>query len=238
MARPGYISVYADERTQKIFDEFTIRKGITKSTALTEMMRIYMLAQDEELYLELWKESFNIPRAKELLLQAEDITELNDYIFMKLGTAYTYDGKELNGIETMEAHMTSIEEYGYTWFGTKSLTTGMAKEKVKFYNDAIKRGEQVKILFAIGMGINEVKYSAVIHEVVTSRDEILCPGDATTIPKEFGPQEKGKIWFRITDLKEEENITVNMLKFRKDSGSVENAIRKSQFHFGYVYIDC
>ena len=40
MARPGYVSLYADERTQKIFDEFIATKGITKSTALTDMMTI------------------------------------------------------------------------------------------------------------------------------------------------------------------------------------------------------
>ena len=53
MGRPGYMSIYADERTQKIFDEFTKIKGISKSTALTEMMDTYMLAQDEALYLQL-----------------------------------------------------------------------------------------------------------------------------------------------------------------------------------------
>lgn len=31
MARPGYMSIYADERTQGIFDEFCRIKGITKS---------------------------------------------------------------------------------------------------------------------------------------------------------------------------------------------------------------
>jgi hypothetical protein len=38
-------------------------------------------------------------------------------------------------------------------------------------------------------------------------------------------------------LKEEKVIRANMLKFRKDGGSVKNAITNSQFHFGYVYID-
>lgn len=238
MGRPGYISVYADERTQTIFDEFTKKKGITKSTALMEMMQIYMLAQDEELYLELLKKSMNIPKAKELIAQWEDVSELNDYIFMKLGVAYTYDGIELNGEETMRSYMQAIKEHGYTWFSTMSLSTGMAKEKIKFYNDAIKRGERVKVLFALGMGINDVCYSATIQEIVSARDEILCPGDAEVIPKEFGLEEKGKIWFKLSDLSEENNIKVEMLKFRKDNGSVKNAITKSQFHFGYVYIDC
>ena len=55
MGRPGYLSLYADERTQQIFDEFVRIKGITKSTALTEMLAIYMLCQDESLYLDLKK---------------------------------------------------------------------------------------------------------------------------------------------------------------------------------------
>lgn len=55
MGRPGYLSLYADERTQQIFDEFVRIKGITKSTALTEMLEIYMLCQDESLYLDLKK---------------------------------------------------------------------------------------------------------------------------------------------------------------------------------------
>lgn len=34
MARPRYLSIYADERTQRIFDEFTKEKGVSKSTVL------------------------------------------------------------------------------------------------------------------------------------------------------------------------------------------------------------
>ena len=44
MARPGYMSIYADERTQGIFDEFCRIKGITKSTALTEMLDICFIS--------------------------------------------------------------------------------------------------------------------------------------------------------------------------------------------------
>lgn len=236
MARPGYLSIYADERTQKIFDEFTKEKGISKSTVLTEMMQTYMLAQDEDLYLKLLKNSLNITRTKELIVATEDDTAINDYIFMKLGTAFTTNNKELNGEETIQAYMRAIEQNGYTWFSTISLYTGMAKDKIKFYNQTIEAGEVVKILFALGMGINDVCYSAKLQKIVSSRDEITCPGDPTTIPVEFGVEEKGKIWFKLTELEEERKITAEILKFRKDNGSVKNAITKSQFHFGYVYI--
>ncbi len=88
------------------------------------------------------------------------------------------------------------------------------------------------------MGINNVSYAATIQEIISSRDEILCPGEAIAVPEEFGLEERGKIWFKLTDLYEENKITAEMLKFRKDNGSVKNAITKSQFHFGYVYVDC
>ena len=151
MSRHGYISIYADARTQRIFDEFTKLKGISKSTALTEMMDTYMLAQDEKLYLELKKASLNVDYAKELILQREDKSQINDYIFMKLGTAITVDGRELNGVDTIKTYINAQNKMGYTWFSTQSLHTGMAKEKIKFYNDAINSGESVKVLFAIGM---------------------------------------------------------------------------------------
>jgi hypothetical protein len=113
----------------------------------------------------------------------------------------------------------------------------MAKDKISFYNKAIESGEVVKVLFALGMGINDVCYSAKLQKIVSSRDEIPCPGDPNTVPSEFGKDEKGKIWFKLTELEKELDISVDMLKFRKDNGSVKNAISKSQFHFGYVYID-
>ena len=60
MARPGYVSLYADERTQKIFDEFIATKGITKSTALTDMMTIYMLAKDSALSTNTRRKTMNV----------------------------------------------------------------------------------------------------------------------------------------------------------------------------------
>ena len=236
MARPGYLSIYADERTQTIFDEFVKIKGISKSTALSEMMEVYMLAQDEQLYLELLKKSLHVDYARDILLQREDVTPINDYIIMKLGTAYTQDGEELNGEETIKAYRKAVKKHGCSWFSTISLHSGMAAAKIKFYKDAIKKGETVKILFVIGMGINEIRYSATVADIESKREEFACPGDPATIPEEFGIEEKGKIWMKLTDLQEEHTIKAEMLKFRTGDGSVKRAITKSQFHFGYAYI--
>lgn len=236
MARPGYVSLYADERTQKIFDEFISVKGITKSNALTDMMIIYMLAKDSELYNELLQKSLNVGVVKEMIIQKDDIQPINDYVFMKLGTATDIDGNPLNGFETIAAYMRSIEQYGETWFSTMSLSTGMNKKKVDYYNKAIQSGETVKILFAIGEGFNDVKYSATIKEIVSNRDETACPGDASLIPPEFGVDETAKIWFHIIDLKEENHIKASMLWFRQTGSNVKEAISNGQCHFGYVYL--
>lgn len=92
MGRPGYMSLYADEKTQQIFDEFVKIKGIKKTKALTEMLEIYMLCQDEELYTRLKKKSLGVEAAKQMLVQRTHKKELNDYIIMKLGTSQDADG--------------------------------------------------------------------------------------------------------------------------------------------------
>ena len=112
MGRPGYMSLYADERTQQIFDEFVKIKGIKKSTALTEMLEIYMLCQDEELYTELKKKSLGVEVAKQVLVQRADSREINDYIFMKLGTAYDVDGNAMDGYDTIDAYIRNCSENG------------------------------------------------------------------------------------------------------------------------------
>ena len=147
MGRPGYMSLYADERTQQIFDEFVKIKGIKKSTALTEMLEIYMLCQDEELYTELKKKSLGVEVAKQVLVQRADSREINDYIFMKLGTAYDVDGNAMDGYDTIDAYIRNCSENGegYTWFSTESLHFGMAKKKVEYYNSLCELGEKVKI---------------------------------------------------------------------------------------------
>lgn len=110
MARPGYMSLYADKRTQQIFEEFTKIKGITKSTALSEMLEIYMLCQDEKLYMELKKKSLGIEVAKQELLQRIDSCVINDYIFMKLGMSYDNKGNSLDCYDTIKAYMKNCDE--------------------------------------------------------------------------------------------------------------------------------
>lgn len=238
MGRPGYMSLYADERTQQIFDEFVKIKGITKSTALSEMLEIYMLCQDEELYTELKKKSLRVEVAKQVLVQRIDSREVNDYIFMKLGTAHDVDGNPMDGYETVEAYMRNCDEngLGYTWFSTESLHFGMAKKKVSYYNALCKAGEVVKLLFAVGEDVNDIVYSATVLEIVSDRDAQKCPGIEGSEPEEFANGETAKIWIKIKDIQEEHHLKAAMLKVRSTDANLKQIISNSQFHFGYVYL--
>lgn len=238
MGRPGYMSLYADERTQQIFDEFVKIKGIKKSTALAEMLEIYMLCQDEELYTELKKKSLGVEVAKQMLVQRADSREINDYIFMKLGTVYDVDGNAMDGYDTIDAYIRNCSENGegYTWFSTESLHFGMAKKKVEYYNSLCELGEKVKILFAVGDDVNDIVYSATVMEIVSGRDAVACPDDLAYVPCEFADEEKAKIWIKITDIQEENQLKAAMFKVRSTDANLKQVISNSQFHFGYVYL--
>ena len=239
MARPGYLSVYVDEKTQKIFDEFVKRKGITKSTALAEMLEIYMLSQDENLFLELKKEQLGVETAKQMIMERSDSTMVNDYIFMKLGTTFDVNNNPMNGQETIDAFLRNIAEngLGYTWFGTESLHFGMAKKKVDYYNKLIAQGETVKILFALSDGINEICYAASVKEIVSDREAISCPDSTTGCrPDEFGMNAKVRIWIKIEDLVEETMLKADMMTIRSTGANLKKVISNSQYHFGYVYV--
>lgn len=238
MGRPGYMSLYADERTQQIFDDFVRVKGITKSTALSEMLEIYMLCQDEMLYLELKKKTLGVETAKQALLERTDVKAINDYIFMKLGASSDREGNILDGMDTMEAYRRNCEKngYGYTWFSTESLHFGMAKKKVRYYNSLAESGEEVTILFAVGEEVNDIKYSAKVLSIASSRDSLPCPGEEGSIPEEFGGENEAKIWIQITDIREENELKAAMFNVRSTDANLKQVISNSQFHFGYVYI--
>lgn len=237
MARQGYLSLYADPRTREIFDKFLDIKGISKTAALSDMMNMYMLCTDENLYNELYKKSMGVEKIQQEVLDMKSEAMKNDYIIMKLNMATNANGDEMTGQEVIQAYMKNLQVNGldYTCFSTQSLHHGMAQEKVKFYNDCVKKGEKVRILFAIA-GKNDIAYSADVQEIISNRDPISCPCDAASEPEEFRG-EQNRIWMKINNLKEENDIKASKLYFRTTGSNLKDVISKSQFHFGYVYQD-
>lgn len=239
MARPGYMSIQANQNVQKTFDKFCKVKGITKSTAVTEMLEIYMMATDENLYLELKKEELGVNAAREILLKKGGEGMYNDFILMKLGDTKTRSGYlDLNGEGVIQTYIQAIKQHGFSWFSTSALLWGIAKKRVDFYNSIIAKGETVKFLLIPAVKDNEIYYSATIEEIQSSRDKIPCPinSEAGSIPPEFGADETNRIWLKIHDLKEDTSISIDILKFRENDADVRPVVEGSQWHFGYVYI--
>lgn len=239
MARKGYLSIYADEKTQEIFDEFCRIKGVKKTEALTEMLDLYMLSQDETLYLELKKKVLNVDSVRDAIGSALDKRPVNDYLFIKLSLSEDSQGNALDGDDTVKAYRKNLESngLGYTWFATNSLHSGMAKEKVDFYNKTIAAGEEVYLLIAIADEDNNIKYRARVLEIASSRDRINCPGDIAAVPREYGPDERAKIWLRLTDIEPETDIKAEMLTIPATGANLKHTISDSQYHFGYVAIE-
>lgn len=230
MARENYTSLYTDAQTNEIFTRFLEEKGVTKATALGDMMKIYMLANDPELYTKLLNQVLHVDRVRDQILEKDQDQAVNDLIFIKLGGTYMAKYGVMSPIDVMGAYQRKIDSCGSTWFSTVALSTGMSQKKVKFYNDQIANGETVRILFAIG---DEIRFSATVKQIVSNRTDIYCPGDANLIPSEFGSDEQGRIWFLLEELTEENNYRTQNLRF-SSGGNVFDVISSSQCAFGYV----
>ena len=239
MGRPGYLSIYADEKMKIIFDRFAKRKGKSKSQILTEMLEIYMLSDDEKLYLELRKESLNIDKAKNLIVERIDRTLCNDFIFSKLTYAYGEKGERLEGREVVEAYIKNLVEnnLGYTWFSTNSMHSGMSRKKVKYYNEMIRQGKKVEFLIALAYPINDISYIATVSEIRSSKEGISRPEEVESVPEEFRNEGQAKIWLKLTNIQKEEEIKASMLKIRSTGFNLKTAIINSQYQYGYVYLD-
>lgn len=163
---------------------------------------------------------------------------VNDYIFLKLNKSNDIDGNEMDGHETIEAYRRNEEEngFGYTWFSTDAASRGMKEDRVKYYNQLAKRGEEVTILFAVADEDNDICYSATVLEVQSDEERLLCPGDVVCIPKEFNDDETAKLWIKIKDIREENDLTAEMLSFRRTGSNVKQKISHSQCIYGFVYL--
>lgn len=91
-------------------------------------------------------------------------------------------------------------------------------------------------MFAIADAYNDICYAATVLEIQSEKELSLCPGDAACIPKEFGESEKAKIWIKIKDIRQENNLTARMLNIRSSDANLKQVISSSQYHFGYVYL--
>lgn len=237
MPRQNYMTISVHEVVQQMFDEFTREKQITKTDALSDMLEMYMIAKDEDLYFKLKKKYLRIEGVKQMLSDRDSIGIYDKeklFIFMKLGNTQDINGKHMNGAETMQAYINDEKNRGYTWFSTQSLYYGMSEKHVNEYNNAIKRGKKVILLFGIGKnagGSNDIDYMADVLEIYSNK----LP---TTLPSNDYPSiwhgEMARIWIKINNIQVENVPKASNFKITSTDNYLEQVIKNSQYHFGYI----
>lgn len=234
MGRQNYMTITVSDTVQDIFNEFVSEKGITKTSALNDVLEMYMLAKDEELYLKLKKKYLQVDEVRNMIEDRDEL-QINDtdFIFMKLGFSIA-SGETLDGEKTMALYITDEAKRGFTWFSTQSLFFGMSDARVKQYNDRIKSGKTVRILFAINNENyhNDIAFSANVEEIFSAKTSRPCP-DGFNYPPEFHG-ERARIWVKLSNIKPETKVTAEMLKITSTGRSLKQTISNSQYHFGYV----
>ena len=235
MGRQNYMTVTVADTIQDMFNEFVAIKGITKTAALNDVVEMYMIAKDEDLYLELKKKYLNVESVRNMIAdrdrQADD--SVPEFLFMKLGISSTVEGDELDGEQTVRVYMDDEKNRGFTWFSTQSLFYGMSQDRVKHYNNQIAAGKKVKILFAVNNENfnNDIAFSADVLQVFSAKSPVECPEEG--LPVEFD-DEKARIWIKIANIHEESKINASMLRITSTGRDLKQTISNSQYHFGYV----
>lgn len=235
MPRANFISVPVSTTMQAIFDDFVKQKDIAKTTALSDMIELYMLATDEELYLNLKKKRLGAGRVKEMILAKDNVYTQEQFsdtlLFIKLGTAETKNGELCDGDDTINYYIEDEKARGYTWFSTDSLHYGMSKRNVSYFKRFLQQGMTVKMLFAHSDWDNDIKYSAEVLDIVSEAEQIKCP-EAGAFPSVW--LDSALIWIKVRNIKEEQELTASDLAIKSTGRSVKTIISNSQFHFGYV----
>lgn len=235
MGRQNYMTITVAETIQDMFNEFVAIKGVTKTAALNDVVEMYMLAKDEELYFKLKKKYLNVEGVKNMIADRDSKVDGStpEFLFMKLGLSTTTEGDELDGEETIRVYMNDERNRGYSWFSTQSLFYGMSQERVKYYNNKITKGKKIKILFAVNNENfdNDIAFSADVLEIFSAKSPIDCPDDG--LPAEFDGG-NARIWIKLVNIEEETKISASMMKITSTGRDLKQTISNSQYHFGYV----
>jgi hypothetical protein len=238
MPRKNYMTINAHETIQEMFEEFTVRRELTKTVALNDMLEMYMIAKDEELYLELKKKYLNIESVRQMLADRDSSdpidTSEEKFIFMKLANSRDNQGNEYSAHETMQLYIADQSQRGYTWFSTQALFYGMSPKRVEAYNKAIGLGDKVTILFAIGRsagGDNDIAYKANVLEIRSYTEPQKLPTDE--YPSVWHG-ETARIWIKMDNLSPETILTARLFEITSTGMDLQQVINNSQYHFGYI----
>lgn len=234
MARQDYMTIAVQKRTQEIFRKFVDIKGFTVKEALSDVLEMYMIAQDAELYMTLKKDCLKIEEVRNMLLDRNKKVSKNDSLFMKLGYSETNTGEVLGGHGTIVAYMRNCAVNGYTWYSTNSLKSGMKEDKVREYNELAEQG-YLKMYFAMNQDDvdNDIAYVADVEEIISYTQPTVAPCQDYEYPEEWTGA-KNNIWIKIKNLKKEESLSANDFVVASTGNNLKGVIQKGQYIFGYI----
>lgn len=234
MARQDYMTIAVQRSTQEIFRRFVDEKGYTVKEALSDVLEMYMMAQDIDLYLELKREALGVQEVRNMILDRNETVSRNDSIFMKLGYTETTSGDTMGGHATMNAYIRNCEANGYTWYSTNSLKSGMNEEKVRKYN-ALAEAGYLKMYFAMNQDDidNDIAYVADVEKIISFQQPTEAPCDDYEYPAEWTGC-KNNIWIKIKNLKRETTLTAADFVVSSTGNELKGVIKKGQYIFGYI----
>ena len=78
MARQDYMTIAVPKSTQELFRDFISVKELTVKEALSDMLEIYMMATDMELYTALKSKKLHVEEARNMILDGNSEVSRNN----------------------------------------------------------------------------------------------------------------------------------------------------------------
>lgn len=262
MSKEGYLNVTGNPTTLLIFDQFVKQLGITKTAAITDMVEVYMLATDQDLYLKLKRDFLNVDAAKKLMekrtsnIKIASPGESFNALWMRWKNYQSNSGQEYTPDEIFALYVAVIKEFGYALFGLNgpAAGTGFAPDKEERLRTLLAENGTVPFLISYGESIayiaefdkflckpekfNLFDYDSLLEEFRLSGSD----SDSVPVPKDF-VDERYRIWLRLRSLRKvtADDVTADKIYFQPKKNEEPRSLKTiltttCQVPFGYVCI--
>lgn len=261
MSKEGYLSITGNPTTLLIFDQFVKQLGITKTAAITDLLEVYMLATDQDLYLKLKRDFLNVDAAKKLLekrtsnIKIASPDDTFNALWMRWKN-FRYGGREYIPDEIFSLYLAVIEKLGYAVFGLNgpAAGTGFAPAKEERLRTLLAENGTVPFLISHGTKVayiaefdkflcrpekfNLLNYDSLLEEFRLSGSD----SDSVPVPEVF-VGERYRIWLRLRSLRKvtTDDLTADEVFFQpkknEEPRSLETILTTTcQVPFGYIRI--
>ena len=262
MSKEMYLNVTGNPTTLLIFDQFVKQLGITKTAAITNMLEVYMLATNQDLYLKLKRDFLNVDAAKKLMekrtgnIKIASPDDTFSALWMRWKNYQSNSGQEYTPDEIFALYVAVIKKFKYALFGLNgpAAGTGFASDKENRLRTLLDENGTVPLLISHG---EKLAYIAEFDAFFCNPEKIkLLGSNSDAIPDNFrlsgsGPHpipddfanESYRIWLRLRSLRKvtDNDLTADKIFFQpkknEEPRSLETILTTTcQLPFGYICI--